>query len=246
MKTLKILKFEELSSTNEFANEYLQSISDNELTFIWALNQTKGKGQGKNSWESEKNKNLTFSIVYQAENIAVENNFLISKSAALSIVDFLTDINIGAKIKWPNDIYVKDKKLGGILIENRIKGAFITTTIIGIGLNVFQVYFSDKLPNPTSICLEQKEFSYDLEKLLDRFTQYFFKRMDDLEEMRFQKISDSYHKSLYRKKGFYTYRDAQGIFEAELVEVKNSGELLLKDTSGKLRSYFFKEVEFII
>jgi len=245
METLKILKYTELESTNTFAATLNQNNITEQITVIWAVNQTKGRGQRANRWESEENKNLTFSIILQPENFSVEKHFLISKTAALAIFDALSGFGIKTSIKWPNDIYFQDKKLGGILIENSLNGPYIVKSIIGAGININQTEFSENLPNPVSlkdIC--QKEF--DIEKVLHKITKAFNNRFQQLANNQEEFISNEYFQNLYRNKGLHLYKNEDGEFLARIIEVKDSGELILEKENGERSAYFFKEVEFVI
>lgn len=151
-----IIWLEEVDSTNDEARRRISDIDN--LSVVSAVRQTAGRGQRGNRWQSADGENLTFSIVLkfgadQLESMAASGQFVISEVAALSVVDFLARHDIEAKIKWPNDIYVGDKKICGILIENALKGNFLSHSIVGIGLNVNQTIFDPSLPNPTSMAL---------------------------------------------------------------------------------------------
>lgn len=151
-----IIWLEEVDSTNEEARRRISDIDN--LSVVSAVRQTAGRGQRGNRWQSADGENLTFSIVLkfgadQLEPMAASGQFVISEVAALSVVDFLARHDIEAKIKWPNDIYVGDKKICGILIENALKGNCLSHSIVGIGLNVNQTVFDTSLPNPTSMAL---------------------------------------------------------------------------------------------
>lgn len=134
----------------------------------------KRSGQHGNKWSSQPGENLTFSIVIKDFRIKSNEQSAISQVTALSLTDFLESHEISAKIKWPNDIYVGDEKICGILIENALKGQEIDWSIIGIGLNVNQLTFPDNLPNPISMGLCNKnEYPYDTRKLLEEFMVIF-------------------------------------------------------------------------
>ena len=154
-----------------------------------ALTQTAGRGQRGNSWKSEPGKNLTFSIVLKFTDnsdmmIKAIDQFVLSQITALSVVELLSRHDIQAQIKWPNDIYVDGKKISGILIENSLRGEWISHSIIGIGLNVNQRNFDVSLPNPTSIALlkdgsaPQTDLRLLLEEFMDIFRNYYNKITD--------------------------------------------------------------------
>ena len=140
-------------------------------------------------------------------------------------------------IKWPNDIYWRDGKIGGILIENTLQGNSVKDCIIGIGLNVNQRVFRGDAPNPVSLW-QISEQETDCEQLLHDILEAFQDYLGKYNK-------DEYLSMLYRRKGFHPYSDKDGPFMAELVDVEDSGHLLLRDDDGKERRYAFKEVTFI-
>ena len=166
-----------VDSTNNEAKRQIKSL--NHMSVISSFHQTAGRGQRGNSWRSEKGMNLTFSIVikYGADgygDLNPSNQFLISKVTSLAVTEFLKRFGIDAQIKWPNDIYVKNKKIAGILIEHALQGNTMAYSIIGIGLNVNQLNFDSNLFNPTSIRLESPGLTHlDLKDALDDFLNIF-------------------------------------------------------------------------
>jgi len=146
-----IMWFKSLDSTNEEARRHISDIDN--LSVLSALEQTDGRGQRGNIWTSNAGENLMFSIVLKSPVLMAEDHFALNEIAALSVADFLSTYGIKAEIKWPNDIYVGEKKICGILIENSFRGKTISTSIIGIGLNINQRNFNVNLPNPTSMVL---------------------------------------------------------------------------------------------
>ena len=145
-----------VDSTNNEAKRRIDSLAD--LSVISAVEQTAGRGQRGNIWLSDPGKNLTFSIAvkYGGELLAdasPENEFVINGIISLSVVELLAVHGIDARIKLPNDIYVNDKKICGILIEHSVLGSSLVHSIIGVGLNVNQLDFDESLANPTSMLL---------------------------------------------------------------------------------------------
>ena len=136
------------------------------------MEQTAGKGQRGNKWHSARGKNLLFSIALKFDDLTgphfqAYDQFSINEMAALSVVDFLAAHSIKAKIKWPNDIYVNDRKICGMLIENSIQAGRIAWSIVGIGINVNQTVFSRDTGNPTSMALETTSDSTSAPEELD-------------------------------------------------------------------------------
>ena len=245
---LPIEKLEETSSTNSYLAQLCKESKAKEFYTVIAESQTAGRGQRGNSWESESGKNLMFSTVLYPTALKVQKNFYLSMIAAFSVVHALDSYTEGFSIKWPNDIYWKDKKIAGILIENELEGTYITQSIIGIGVNVNQEVFRSSAPNPVSL-------HQIIGKSIDR-TELFNKILSGimggylLLEKESGKASSAilglYIGKLYRKEGLFPYRDAKGLFMAEFHQVEPDGHLILKDEQGNLRRYTFKEVEFIL
>ena len=205
---------------------------------VWTDFQTAGRGCGTNTWESERGKNLLFSIMIHPKEIVASRQFHISMAISLAITEALGQYIGELSIKWPNDIYWRNGKICGILIENRLQGSSIKDSIIGVGLNVNQRHFQSDAPNPVSIwqICEQKT---DREQLLNEILQCF-------EHYLYQDIKTQYCSMLFRRKGFHPYADRNGVFMAEIVDVEDDGHLMLRDEDGKERRYAFKEVQLII
>ena len=160
---MRIEWLDECVSTNTQVTEYPLS---EEGVIVAARCQTGGRGQKGNSWEAQPGKNLTFSAMWKPRGIAAREQFSISEAVALAVVDFLEDAGINAKVKWPNDIYVDDRKICGILIEHSVMGTEISRTIAGVGINVNQREFLSGAPNPVSMAsIAGTEFP--TERLLD-------------------------------------------------------------------------------
>ena len=233
----KVVHIDETESTNR----WLKDQKSSDVSVVVADYQTAGKGCGSNSWESERGKNLTFSVLLHPKEIPASCQFRISEIVSVALCKVLEQYLSPLTIKWPNDIYVGDRKICGILIENRLQGSSILDSIVGIGLNVNQTVFLSDAPNPVSM----KQIlgrEVDREELL----QAFLKELDAVYAMDIEPLTADYRQRLYRKDGFYEYQDADGVFKAKLLNVQDDGRLVLLDTDGKARYYAFKEVSFII
>ena len=142
----------------------------------------------------------------------------------------------------PKDVLAHDQYIISMAIaETMLSGALIRDCVIGIGLNVNQQVFVSEAPNPVSM-LQVSGHEWDREEVLHDLLSEFLWQID---HFRLDKIREKYRRHLYRKEGFYPYRDSQGNFEAELVTVEDDGHLVLRDTEGSLRRYAFKEVAFV-
>ena len=207
---------------------------------VWAEYQTAGKGCGSNSWESERGKNLTFSMLIHPTEITAQEQFRITEITSVALCETLERyLCQRVEIKWPNDIYVGDQKICGMLIENRLQGSLIKDCIIGIGLNVNQMQFLSDAPNPVSV-KQLTGQETDREKMLETFLTAF-----DTVWVR-ESVSADYRQRLYRRGGRHEFKDADGCFMAEMVCVEDDGHLVLRDDEGRERRYAFKEVGFVI
>ena len=231
----KIVHIDETDSTNRWLKDH------GEGTMVVATDyQTAGKGCGSNAWESERGKNLTFSMLIHPDGIAAREQFRITEVVSVALCRTLQPyIYNKVEIKWPNDIYVGDRKLCGILIENRLQGNVIVDCIIGIGLNMNQRVFLSDAPNPVSM-YQLTGQETDCEALLADFLQTFD------QEWQNKTNGSEYRELLYRKGKDGLYEDKTGRFVARLADVLPDGRLLLVDEEGKERTYAFKEVSFII
>ncbi len=239
-----IVKLQETRSTNTYLDNLDTETRQNEGCVVITHTQSAGRGQRGNTWEAEPGQNLTFSYLLRPKAVAAREQFVLSQAVSLAVVDVLSRYADGFSVKWPNDIYYKDSKIAGILIEHHLSGMNISRTIVGIGLNINQQQFLSDAPNPISLRqITGKE--YCLEDILNEVLQATAIRYDQCTENR-ELLQSNYASALYRKDGFYTYRDANGEFEARIQEVLPEGYLLLIDTDNRVRQYAFKEVAFVI
>jgi len=231
-----------VDSTNSYCMKLAEN-GDPEGLVVAAYFQEQGRGQRGNTWESERGKNLTFSLLLRPTFMRVEEQFSISKMIALSICDWLKSKKIKPLIKWPNDIYVGDKKIAGILIENSFSSPILDISIIGIGLNLNQTFFSPEIPNPTSLLL-LTGMSHRPENVLSELIMSIQTRYLQLKNGLKEKVSDDYLKSLYRFQILSNYSSIDGPFKAKIIGVKPLGELILETENGQQKSFGFKEITF--
>ena len=230
----KIIHIDETDSTNRWLKE------NGEGTMVAVADyQTAGKGCGTNSWESERGKNLTFSMLIHPTDIPASQQFRITEVVSVALCEVLEQYIGDVSIKWPNDIYMGDKKICGVLIENRLQGNVIVDSIIGIGLNVNQTEFVSDAPNPVSLRqLLGREI--DREALLHDF-------LETLETVSSSETTYSaYRNKLFRLGKQAVFSDETGRFEGTIQDVETDGRLLIKDLAGQARRYAFKEVQFVI
>ena len=241
----QIIRLTETDSTNNYLREW--SVKDKlpEGSLVIADFQTAGKGQVGNSWESEAGKNLMFSLLLYPDFLPANRQFLISQIASLSVKETLEDYTDSVTVKWPSDIYWKDRKICGMLIENDLSGQHLYCSIIGIGLNINQEFFRSDAPNPVSL-IQITGKTYDREVVLSRFLRIFFRYYFLLLQEREEEIRAAYMAALYRGDGYYPYADGNGRFEARIHAIEPTGHLILQLRSGEQRRYAFKEVTTVI
>jgi len=243
---IKWIRLEETDSTNNWLKGYKPEKGE-DMTIVTAEYQLAGRGQGSNTWESERGKNLLFSILIHPDMVPVRNQFLLSEVGAvalkMALSGYLEENDI--HLKWPNDIYWKDKKLSGTLIETTLHGSQISNCIFGVGLNVNQKEFHSDAPNPVSI-YQILGHETDRQELLEKIVKSFEKCLSLIKSCDYMDIAALYHDSLYWKYGYHKFEDKDGVFESAIVEVEDDGHLILHERNGVMRSYAFKEVKFII
>ena len=232
-----------VDSTNKYAAGILHKENTTEGTVILADVQTRGKGQGDNIWLSDKGLNLLCSIILKPDFLPAFKQFYLSMCIATGINDCLTDLGVRSQVKWPNDILIKGKKIAGILIENTILSQNLQTSIVGIGLNINQVSFPPHIPNPASLAGETGK-SHDVGQLLERLLPFLEKRLIQLYAEDFMTIKSQYLNCLWLLNTYAGFTDQKGAFKGRIVDVAESGELVILTSSGETRMYGFKEVEF--
>lgn len=238
----KIIRLKDVDSTNRFLKD-LDSYDEAALTIAVADYQTAGRGQGTHTWESEEGKNLLFSMLTCPVWVPVRQQFLLSEIGALAIKEALDTYADGFTLKWPNDVYWNDKKISGTLIETSIDSKGIKRCIFGIGININQMEFRSDAPNPVSLA-QILGHEVDREEVLQKIIEAFKKYYELLRRADYMDVSGIYHLSLYRRKGFHRYEDADGEFEGAFVEVEDDGHLILHDKKGMIRSYAVGEIKY--
>ncbi len=256
-----------IDSTNSEAFRNLHNVLQDS---VWSADfQTAGKGQRGNKWYSEKALNLTFSILLKDVQLKPQQQYYISMLSALAVADYIKSKGIDAKIKWPNDIYVGDKKICGMLIENILGSDTLSASIIGIGLNLNQLEFDSSLQNPTSLLIEignrfHSEYSFaeldrhkELENLLDCFFDlYTLLNVEGGKEM-FVKRFESL---IYRKNEWHNYEEINAIsnlnhpvetiagnrIRARITGIDDQYNLVLEHETGVVKHYAFKEIKYIL
>ncbi len=242
---MNIIKIKEVTSTNIYAVEKLKEQIP-EWTVYLADYQLNGKGQKGNLWESEQGKNLTFSIVLEPSFLAANKQYIISKIACLGIKKTLSDYIENVKIKWPNDVYVGNKKICGILIENQIKGTTLSNSIIGIGININQEHFFSDAPNPISL-KQLTNTSYNLDDLLLKTLENIRKYYSLLQKEDDNIINKEFFENMYRIGEWHKFINNTGVFNGRIDGVSEIGQLQITNKDNNIqKEYHFKEVAFVI
>lgn len=243
----RLIHLRETASTNTYMASVKSLLPSG--TVIYTNNQTSGRGQRGNSWEAEQGKNLTFSLLLRDLQVPVPEQFYISEAVSLAITETLQRYigNLAnVKVKWPNDIYVNDKKICGILIENTIGGnRTLSYCIVGVGLNVNQTEFISDAPNPVSLA-NIIGTETDLLTLLQEVADRMLTRVAEITPDNTKALHSEYKAVMYRNDGLlhpFTLPDGTN-FDAIIDDVAPDGKMTLKRADGTCSEYYFKEVAF--
>ena len=242
------IKVNRTASTNTYLSRLAATLPGG--TVIYTPSQTGGRGQQGNRWESEDGKNLTFSMLLKRPPVAARDQFCLSEAAAMATVDALTGVagDDGFSVKWPNDVYWHDSKIGGILIEHSLDGMAIAHSIVGMGLNVNQQCFVSGAPNPVSL-LNITGREHDLDALMRQVCAGIEGQIAALaDEKARAELHRRYMAALYCNDGVpHPFEDASGRrFMASVAGIAPDGTLTLRHEDGATHDYLFKEVKHII
>ena len=241
---MHIVKVDATESTNTFLKEMCQQNTIENFTVVISNEQTKGRGQMHTSWQSEKGKNLTFSMLIRFDDLEIDQQFYISKIISLSLYEVLSDLlPTKISVKWPNDILSAHQKICGVLIENSVKKAQINYSIIGIGLNVNQLEF-ENLPNATSMKLISNT-PFDLEVVLQKLVASIKKHVALLVSKNYASIDTLYLKQLYKFNKPSIFKDDSRKFMGKIVGVSLQGKLQVELENETVKEFGLKEIEFI-
>lgn len=165
-------------STNRELRRHIDTFDN--LSFVAAESQVAGRGQGDHVWCSEPGANLTFSMLlrFGPEELRARDEQLINALVTPVMLDFLASEGVEAWVKAPNDIWVKDKKIAGILVENILDGPYVRESIVGIGFNLNQTEWPAELPNPVSLT-QLTGRTYSPEQVLRTLAGMFEERCTD-------------------------------------------------------------------
>lgn len=237
--------FEVISSTNAYAINLLAKTAPSEGTVISAAYQDDGRGQIGSSWASTAGKNLLLSVILYPKWLIARQQFSLSQAVSLAVADTISTLSgKEAMVKWPNDVYLEDKKLAGILIQNSLTGSYLQWSVIGIGLNVNEQNFPAELTKAGSLYLNT-----GVEQDLQRVQQLLFQR---LEHRYLQLKSNSriikrdYLSKLYRYQEWHEFVDSASgqRFTGQIIGVQENGKLAIQKEDTSVQYFDLKEVQF--
>jgi len=243
-----LLEFPALPSTNLFALELLSKSKPIEGTVISAFDQTDGRGQIGSKWLGERGKNIAFSVILHPFFLKATRQFSLSQAIGLAVRDWAQAI-LGkqAHLKWPNDLYIGDRKAGGILIQNSICGAALQSSVVGIGVNVNQEVFDESLPNPTSLKIEAGGTEFDLETIRNLLFQHIEQRYLQLKTGQTEALAAAYRECLYGLGVSRLFQRADGsTFRGVVTGTTPTGLLCILDEQGNEGRFDLKAVRWTV
>lgn len=237
----KIIQLESVDSTNNYVANLISANNIEHGTVILADNQTNGRGQRGNVWDSKPGENLIFSLYAKPENLSVNKQFFLSMAIALACNKTLQNLNIESKIKWPNDILIGNKKIAGILIENQLKSTNIEHSIIGIGFNINEKGLN-KIGGISLIDLKGKftpilEFTF---QLIQQIKFYWNK----VYLLQFKEIKAEYLSNLWLLNEDANFEINNEIKIGKIIDITEEGRLLI-DFKNQIQAFDFKEISFL-
>lgn len=235
-----------IDSTNAFAHRLIQEEKPVEGTLIYSPDQRAGRGQRGASWHSSPGKNITLSVILYPDFLPASRHFTLNQCISLGLIDFLSSLlPAPPQIKWPNDLYVHDKKIGGILLQNSLTENYFRYCIVGIGINVNEKDFPPELPKPTSLLLETGR-SFPPENLLEDLCLALEKRYLQLKGGNVAILQQDYLNYLYKYREESWFCEPEGNpFRGSITAVDEDGKLEIALKSGEIKRYGYKEVIFL-
>lgn len=227
-----LIQFESIGSTNDYAIELLSKSNPTDGTVITASFQTNGHGQFDRKWESNQGENLLLSLILYPQFIPTDQQFILSMVTVVSIIEYLRAKNIPAKVKWPNDIYVDNNKIAGILIKNSVVGSKINSSVIGIGLNINQKEFESNV-HSTSLSLETSS-DFDVNTCLTDFCLIFEKIYNDQKSENKMTLYSTFEQLIYGLNEKITLQKNQSETNMIIKGIDGYGRLKLVDNQNQV------------
>jgi len=232
-------------STNDIAAEIIQTKTVFDGTIVITSDQTAGRGQRGNVWEALPDQNITVSMILKPDFLNISQQFRLNMAVSLGIYEFLCKyLSEGLAIKWPNDIYVGNRKMGGVLIENTLSGSRIVYSVIGIGININQMIFSNE--RAVSLKLASKKLDdFRIEKLIEQLCEciekYYLQLKNGHSDMQKKKYLDR----VFRFREIQQYVQNSECFLGKIIDVAETGHLIM-EVGKELKMFDFKEISFVI
>jgi len=237
------LHFPELESTNLYALNILSKSNPTEGTAISTYNQLKGRGQIGSKWESQPNKNISISIILYPTFLKARDGFMLNQAISVAVWEFMSQyIESSVQIKWPNDLYIHDLKIAGMLIQNAVQGQHLQSSIVGIGININQVDFSKAVPNPTSLTMETNKV-FDLDELSASLFDHVERNYFLLKNGHLKNIQETYLRTLYRLNTKSRFTRSDGVsFDGIIRGTTSGGKIKIEDERGDIQQFNLKEI----
>lgn len=238
----KLIYVPECHSTNSLLSEFSGQAELPEGATLITSHQTAGRGQRGNRWESEPGKNLTFSVLLRPGFMQAQDQFHLNMAVSLAAASALQGgVVQPIRLKWPNDIFVGDRKIGGILIENQLTGSFLSTTILGMGINVNQASFA--FPGASSLA-NASGHAWDLNDTLHRLLKAIEVEYLALRAGTGPELKQRYLEWLYQINEPHRYRTGENYFTGTIKGIEDDGKLCVW-VEGRIMKYSNKEIEFL-
>lgn len=242
--TGKIIILDTVDSTNNYAMGMIEKGEAISGNAIQALEQTQGKGTRGKQWKAVHAENILLSICVEMQHQPISRQFELIVAVALGVYDFMAKhLNAVIRIKWPNDLFINDRKAGGILIENKIKGTLWQWAVIGIGINVNQTDFQDLDRSANSFTNVSGE-KYDLLVLGEELVGFVLERVGHLKSVSFGQMLEEYNLKLWKRDEMVKLKKGDKIFETMIAGVNADGELITKNEDEE-KNFKFGEVEWL-
>lgn len=236
----------EIDSTNSHAMDLLSKTNPSEGTCVYTAYQSAGRGQIGRYWHSEPGKNILISYIFYPKGLKVSDQFMLNIISSLAVRDVVGILCRNVKIKWPNDIYVDDKKIAGILVQSILRNADIKATVIGIGLNVNELVFPSEIPNPVSIGqLTSKTHNLtEIRQLLSARLEFYYLKM---KSGHYDWLKNAYVSAMYRIEESADFTiEGNVILSGKIVGIDKQGKLLILSQNQETLAFGFREIAYVI
>jgi len=239
--------YDVVDSTNDIAKELIRCKSNINGTVVQANYQLKGRGRQNNIWESKAGENLLFTIIISPKLIHPSKQFVINELVSVTLRDFIqTKIpKTTVKIKWPNDIYVDNKKIAGILIEHGVLGNSMSHSIIGIGININQTMFHSTLPSPISLKIETG-LCYNIRQLCIDYSTFFLSIFESFTPEKETSLAETYTQHLFRLHEKHCYLIDGQKTKATIIGIDDCGCLLMEMADGKVKALELNSIVYLL